>query len=273
MRKPSAPNRPIDLRRTSTWTDRFANYRHTVTDQTVKMWMEQFRQNDRDLAARILDCIDFITTDQMAAAFRSILNSLTGWHLDPRKRKGKWVFVSFSGSPGESGDNMLYQFRVANKLDHRRYDELFIYTRDLPSAKLTAEDPVVFVDDFAGTGTQACETWENTLQELLPGEPSTYLILIAASLSARDKIRASTRLTVLPHITITGKSNIFSSECIHFTQEDKDKLLGYCGIADRKYPRGYGDCGFVIVFSHRCPNNSIPILHAQNGRWNGLFPR
>jgi len=273
MRKPLPPNEPINLRRISKWTNRFANYRHSVSDHSVKMWIDQFKRKDRDLAARLLDCIDFITNDQMAAAFRSILNSLEGWHLDPRQRKGRWRFVSFSSSPGESGDNMLWQFRVANKLDHKRYNELFIYTRDLLSAGLTGDDKVVFVDDFAGTGEQACDTWSHTLQELLPEEPSTYLVLVAASQSAKDKIRSSTRLTVVPNIVITSKHNIFSKECAHFTQQDKDKVLSYCSIADKKYPKGYGDCGFVVVFAHRCPSNSIPILHTENSRWSGLFPR
>ena len=54
---------------------------------------------------------------------------------------------------------------------------------------------------------------------------------------------------------------------------EKDALLEYCKRADRKYPRGYGDCGFVLVLAHKTPNNSIPVLHANNVRWKGLFPR
>lgn len=32
-------------------------------------------------------------------------------------------------------------------------------------------------------------------------------------------------------------------------------------------------CGFVIVFAHTCPNNSIPILHVSHTKWQGLFRR
>ncbi len=34
-----------------------------------------------------------------------------------------------------------------------------------------------------------------------------------------------------------------------------------------------GDCGFVIVLAHKCPNNTIPILHARRAGWEGLFRR
>jgi hypothetical protein len=27
------------------------------------------------------------------------------------------------------------------------------------------------------------------------------------------------------------------------------------------------------VFTHNCPNNSIPILHSRRGNWVPLFPR
>ena len=47
------------------------------------------------------------------------------------KRKGRWRFAAMSGSAGESGDAMLYQFRIANGLDARGFNELFVSRSDL----------------------------------------------------------------------------------------------------------------------------------------------
>ena len=67
--------------------------------------------------------------------------------------------------------------------------------------------------------------------------------------------------------------NVFGTECEHFSGGEKDTLLRYCRRANHKYPRGYGDCGFVLVLAHKTPNNSIAVLHAHHQTWVGLFPR
>jgi len=168
---------------------------------------------------------------------------------------------------------MLHHFRVANGLNGRQYNELFIHKSALLEQRLGPEDTVVFVDDFAGTGRQACETWERSARELVPDNPRTFLVLIAVGLAARKKIEEETGLTVVSQIELNQSDNIFSPRCKHFIPMEKAAVLKYCELANRRYPRGFGDCGFVIVFSHTCPNDSIPILHAHHAKWQGLFRR
>jgi hypothetical protein len=273
MRAPKGRGAPIDFRRVSDWVRRFEGYRYLVSEEKIHLWLKQFKARDRDLAARVLDCVEFISTAQVAAAFRAVLASLDGWHIDPGRRRGKWRFVSFSTSPGESGDLMLWHFRTANRLGLRKYNNMFPYLRDLLSEGLTAEDTVVFVDDFSGTGSQVCDKWNSTIQELLPEGPHAFLVLAAATTKARDKIRDETDISVAPHQIFSSGNNLFSEECTHFQEDEKKTILAYCRRAEPGREMGFGDSGFVIVFAHRSPNNSIPILHAQNSRWQGVFPR
>ncbi len=244
-----------------------------MTENRIERWLEQFRPPHRDLAARVLDCVHFVPYEQISAAFRSLLNSLPGWSPNENERQGRWRFVAFSVSAGESGDSMLHQFRIANQLANRRHDDLFIHMRDLLRGNLGPGDSVVFVDDFAGTGNQVCEAWAKDVAELLPEGPNMYLILVAASNMARQAISQATALAITPSFELTESDNIFSDQCTHFDLREKAALLEYCKKADRHLPKGYGDCGFVIVFAHRCPNNTVPILHADHSRWMGLFRR
>jgi len=234
--------------------------------------LDRFTQQDRDLAARILDAVDFITPHDLDHALRVALGNLAqfGWRLVGRR--GRWRFVPFTKRTAESGDAVLYHFRVANRLTRARYDDLFIHKRDLLEQNLGPEDTVVFVDDISGTGEQATENWK-VLKELLPRSPRLFLILVVTSTAARTRIQEETKLQVLHHIELTDADSVFSQQCAHFTQPEKDSVLRYCGRADRLNPRGWGECGFVVVFAHRCPNNSIPILHSNNPRWVGLFER
>ncbi len=272
MKEPLPRGTAVDARRMRSWLDIFTGYRHTVNEARIDRWLGQFDDADRDLASRVLDSVDFISAGQITQGFRATLQGLPGWSANEGERQGRWRFVALSASAGESGDSMLHRFRVANNLTGRQYTDLFVHKRDLLGERLGSQDIVVFVDDFAGTGNQVSEHWPE-LAELLPGSPTVYLALIAATRDARERIEAQTRMAVVPHIELTAQDNIFGEACHHFTAPERDVLLRYCTTANARSPRGFGDSGLVTVLAHTCPNNSIPILHASHPQWEGLFRR
>jgi hypothetical protein len=287
MKRPSAPGTPIDAKRYKRWIDRFGSYREGIINVTIDSWLKQFASRDRDLAARVLDSVDFYGQSQILKAYRESLDSLVqhGWHKDPTTRKGKWRFAAMSRSAGESGDAMLYQFRLANGLDGKNFNEVFVSLSDLFRLPMLSEDNphrlgpddvVVLLDDFSGTGKQVCDAWNDPVTSfgpLLAGVGKVYLILIAASRAARLKISSETLISPMPVHELHESDNVFSDQCRHFTDTDKVRLLHYGKIASKPKPKGFGDCGFVVVFQHRPPNNSIPILWADHSKWAGLFPR
>jgi hypothetical protein len=180
---------------------------------------------------------------------------------------------------------MLYQFRLANGLDGRGFNELFVSLSDLfrlpmlpedDPNRIGADDVVVLLDDFSGTGKQVCDAWNDPVTSfgpLLAGVGRVYLILVAASNAARQRIASETSITTMPAHELRDSDNVFSDQCRHFTNTDRARLLHYGRIASASKPRGFGNCGFVVVFQHRPPNNSLPILWADHERWTGIFPR
>jgi hypothetical protein len=285
MKRPSAPGTPIDAKRYKRWIDRFGSYREGIINVTIESWLNQFDTGDQDLAARVLDVVDYYSQSQIYAAFRETLAALPGWNESFSKRTGNWRFAAMSSSAGESGDAMLHHFRIANKLDPKRFDELFVSRSELfrqpmlpegDSRKLGEDDVVVLLDDFSGTGDQVCNAWNDPVTSfcaLLTGVGKIYLILVAASKAARQRISKETALCPMSAHELHESDSVFSEQCRHFTKLDQARLLHYGQIADKNNPKGYGNCGFVVVFQHRPPNNSIPILHADHSKWTGLFPR
>jgi hypothetical protein len=272
MKAPHERRAAVDGQRIRAWVDDFAGYRYPVTEGRVERWLTQFDGAHHDVAARVLDAVDFIGQDQIAAIFRRILAMLPGWSRNRRKRRGTWRFAPFSGSTGESGDSMLHCFRVANDLDSRMHDNLFIHRSEIVAARLTPADTLVLVDDFSGTGQQACGSWE-MFQELLGGGPRVYLLLVSAAVDALHQIKSRTGLRAVCGHQLTDEDNIFHACCTHFNATEKDALLAYCQRADPSHPRGHGNCGFLVVFAHRCPNNTIPVLNVTSAQWEGLFRR
>ena len=213
MKTPAERNTPIDLKRIRRWATDFSAYRHSIGDERIREWIQQFDAEDQDVAARVLDCVDFFSHDQIAAAFRSVLAGMDGWNLDPQKRRGQWRFIPYSASAGESGDSMMHKFRHANNLAGRKYDNLFIYRSDILREGLGREDTVVLVDDFVGTGDQACDSWSKQYGELLAEVGCAYLVVVAACELGVQRVAGETDLQVVPHFSLTEADNIFANRC------------------------------------------------------------
>ena len=169
---------------------------------------------------------------------------------------------------------MLDKFRHANNLKGKEFNELFIGRSDILREGLNGDDTVVLVDDFVGTGTQACDYWNELYGEILANVGRVYLVVVAACAAAIQRVADETDIEVVPHHHLTSQDDLFSNTCTVITQGEKDTVLRYCTLADPKQPKGFGECGLLVVFAHGCPNNSIPILHAsRSAHWEGLFRR
>jgi hypothetical protein len=272
MKQPSTRGAPATIGRFEQWLSEFSGYTVQVTRRKIELWLEQFTSDDQDVAARLLDAVQFFGNEHIRAQLKAGLASLNGWDLDPVKRKGRWVFTAFSGSPGESGDSMVHQFRLANGLSLRKYNNLFVHRSELVSLKLGPDDTVVLIDDFSGTGRQAVDAWP-TYEELLSQQPTIYLLLVAATTAAIDVVTTNTDLQISAGTVLGKEANFFSAACKHFNADEKQAVERYCRKVDRHRPKGSGDAGLLVVFAHRCPNNTLPILHTSAANWHALFPR
>ena len=90
---PGRPGTPLDADRFALWLDKFAGYRTHISKPRLTKWLNQFTASDRDLAARLLDAVEFFREDHLTDAYRSVLGSLPGWSKQATQREGRWRFV------------------------------------------------------------------------------------------------------------------------------------------------------------------------------------
>jgi hypothetical protein len=273
IESPQPRGTSIDAQRRRRWTHNFSTYRYQVSEQSVRDWIEQFANDHRDVAARLLDVVDFYSIDRISGAFRAALAALPGWDRREQQRTGKWRFAGLSRSAGESADAMMHRFRVANGLDGKNFNHLFIHPSQILLEKLGTDDTLVLIDDFVGTGDSVCSAWKESFAELVPGIGKVYLVVVAAIVRGRVRVGEETSITCVPGQELTNADNFFAAQCDAFTNAEKEAIFKYCQKAHKKEPKGYKDCGLVVIFQHRCPNNTLPIFYVENNRWTGLFPR
>jgi hypothetical protein len=271
MKRPHPRGTQISPQRTAAWLEAFRFYRHPRDGAAILRWLNRFSRADRDLAARVLDCVQVVSEQETLRGYRNALQQLEGWSRDSALRNGRWFFVGF-GRAGESGQAMVRCFREANQLTSAAYDELFCSATELPSKRITAKDHIVFIDDFSGSGRQVCTMWP-VLQELIASDATCHLVLTSATRTAMSRIVTLVNMALTVHIVLEEDDNLFNPRCKHFSNEEKALVERYGKRADKKSPRGFGDCGLLFVLSHKTPNNTIPILHAYHNGWKRLFPR
>lgn len=253
------------------WVRNFRHYRNPPDQERIESWIRQFDVQHYDLAMRLLDIVQVVSDQDVLLGYRDFLRNAQGWDRNRNSRSGRWYFVGFGG-PGESGPAMVRLFREANQLNATMFDQDFVTLRDLPSLALTAEDTVVFIDDIAGSGDQACKLWP-TVQELIASEAKAILLLTAVTYRALERIAEETELSVNYRDNLGPDSDLFHQDCNSFDAGEKTALEGYCKKADSKNPKGYGECGLFYVLAHKTPNNCIPLIHVHNDNWQGILPR
>ena len=253
------------------WLKRFSCYRLPPTRETLLRWLERFDYEHLSIAHRILDQVVVVSELEIQQGYRRGLGSLDGWSKSAANRSNRWFFVGVGGA-GESGPAMLRSFREANGLTSEVWNKFFVTQVELPRLRLSARDNLVFVDDFAGTGSQVVRYWP-TLQELVASEVKCYLLLTAITEWAKQTLERETEIQVRADRILGMEWNVYTKECGIFSEEEWSVMDDYGTIAWANCPRGFGGCGLCFVLSHKTPNNSIPILHANHEGWIGVFPR
>ena len=205
----------IDMKRRRRWIGNFSTYRHQVSDQSITDGLSSLRMLTGMSPARLLDVVDFYSMDRIQG-FQNSFAALPGWHATAAQRHGRWRFAGLSRSAGESADAMMHRFRLANGLDAKKYNDLFIHPSQILLEKLGPDDTLVFIDDFVGTGNSVCRAWEESFAELVSDIGRVFLVVVAAIEEGRKKVADKTSLTCVAGHELTERDEFFRRKMRNF---------------------------------------------------------
>ncbi len=194
------------------------------------------------------------------------------------------------GNPSESGSHLLYYFRQENTLKKEYFlipHELFEPGRgSAPRLRYPDVQRYVFLDDFAGSGSQAEEYSKHILEDLYRAQSTAtieccYFPLVACT-AALQHIRAYTKFTRVETILELDESYMaFGAQSRYFRSPPsglaldtaRDIFEHYGFLLWRNHPLGWRDGQLLLGFHHNTPDNTITAFWHDESTWQPVFRR
>lgn len=247
--------------------ERFGDH-EGMSDARVLTWLAQFEDSHIPLALRILQRMKYYNTLNLKTLSRQLVHALLE---DLPAEEYPTIALVPVGAAGSGAAIVARWAREAVRGTRIRLVQML----DLARAKKGDFNAIAFLDDFSGTGDTITDWWQGVEPLVLPLDARVVVSLIVLNYRARASLESfATRVIHVEELD--EAADIFDVACAEFDDTEKGLLLEYSKKTgcDKKYLRGYGDCGLTISFRHGCPNNSIPALWYSNQKgWKGLFVR
>lgn len=270
-------------------------------------WLSNFSTAERPYALVLLSRFTFFADHLVDQLFRSAFQNLSNMLFAdewPEFDEVRHTWSDFCSralitivqgetpNPSDSGWLFARKARQAVGIDQNQLFE----PRDVV-AKLTAgfDGPVVFVDDFVGSGEQFLSTWAR--EYVHPGQSTSFQELARFSAANFYYCNAMTteygmkRINRLaPDVTISA-GNIIPER---YSLADRDSLLWPKSIRDDGIAiveavgrrlgydaddggeedwRGFHGLGLALAFQHSVPDANLPLFFTERNGWKPLVRR
>lgn len=283
--------------------ERFRYYRETqiwplAKDLNYEQWLENFSDDEKDIAKRILDFFIYIPDGFINHMLATVLGKcghvfkklLGSWSDDDFKYNCWYSFI-----PGEemkpTDSGYLFNRKLRDKIlipEKQILDFQSLYLKLYNEHNLN----VILVDDFVGSGNQTIVAWRHkypygSLQDIVKvnNHQVIYAPLIVNKIGY-DCIKAYCEDLCLVYIYLLGEDySLFNKDCPCWNGDfdffrkgtkliyEKSKTLGIpsTGGEDVIDLKGYREQGLAIAFEHGIPDACPPFFYWETMYWKPLM--
>ncbi len=265
-------------------------------------WLSNFRDSEMDHAVHLLGAFLYyshaLVEELFKAAFQK-LSSRIGCSDKPYEQsQAHWnqfrrnIIVTYvtGKRPSETDSGYIFA-RLARQALGIPENQIMSPIHALEALISDSPRPVIFVDDFVGSGDQCISTWHREMK-LSDGTVTSFAKCSAAistsffycpvvcTETGRQKIaRLCSQLQLCPAHCLPNRYSVISENSIVWPERLRasahDFLLTTsrrAGIARGRWA-GYRNLGLALAFEHCVPNATLPLFyHEQNG-WHPLVRR
>jgi len=271
-----------------------------------KQWLANFLPSEKDHALALLDAFTFFnaatTTKLFTAAFKGIAAELVADEVGYSSKRNKWTAfldrVIITHPTGEA-PNTTDSGHAFARLARQKFgvEETHTLTPELAivASQRMVDAPVVFVDDFGGSGDQFLKTWRRKYR-VSAGEVLSFAELAATNLGAqyiycpavttscavRRIAQEAPEVRVVASHVLPEQASVIHPDNPMIPDELKPDLMRVIIDASHRAgvepshavgPFGYFRLGLAIAFEHSVPDATLPIFWKPAPAWTPLYRR
>lgn len=279
--------------------DSFSRFRDRLGE-----WLRQIEDDEqRKVMFRLLPHIFFVGREQFASLFRTAYRDVaTRWLVDQaaidillpdagkkvaNAMRSTWFcpltdsmrINSFLKVNDEGGHAVRPDWRSLAKLgDIGAAEQIGKIQKFVEQEKIKR---LVLIEDFVGSGSQMVEAVKFALAAL-PDMPILVVPLVCCPVGERvgrglaegnHNLVFEPVLTLPQHIFLREEPHSDEAEAFAKARPLLKEFAYRYGHSHFEFPYGFEGTGGLVVLHTNCPDNTIPLLHADGEEWNALFPR
>ena len=262
-------------------------------------WLKNFTEDETPLALHLLNAFQFFSEDLTRAMFDAALHAISGDLVTKHGPASQSVWRSFidqvlvapveGEDPNPTDSGYGFARRARQYIDEKRIGR----PMEIVARLISTDAPVVFVDDFVGSGNQFIETWERqysagtttvSLQNIakVRNGPFYYCPLICTEYGA-DRIRKRCpEVRLLPAHLIAARDGALSpdsrlwptglhSNAVEFIHRASQRA-GIPLVGKDRWD-GYHGLGLALAFAHSVPDATLPLFDWEKNGWHPLIRR
>jgi len=270
-------------------------------------WLKNFDVSDQPLAAVLLDNFTFygdeLTNRLLVGSYSSLADGMPKGPAAPDRATligalPSAVFTRVEGEdprPTDSGNLFCRKARQVLRIS----DDRFLEPTDALGAAMRGT-PVIFLDDFVGSGDQFIKTWKRAyrpnaaptcFRDAMQAAPFTaiYVTLVATEYGL-TQIRAAAPRVAVTVAHVLDETSTVRGLTTHPSFAISDLQDAVAKFLDKYVPRlqpppdisqsatyiryGYKSRGLMFSFEHSVPDATLPIFWSPGDRdWNPLVER
>lgn len=270
-----------------------------------KGWLNNFSDpKEQEIACHILDFFIFYPRNMVNEMLRKVVghtgyifaSHFSDWTFDDFKTRCIYSFIpGETVNPTDSGHTYVRKLRNSLGIpENRIIDNKSLYAILERNINL----PVIFVDDFVGSGAQCDKAWNDnrggyrgyTLKDiaLAYGHKFVYAPLIVNNIGYERITNKCIGLELVTNHILDGKYNLFKSECICWKGDNDLYNKGVKLILDKSFElgipftngdsvidvRGFGEQGLALAFDDDgVPDAIPPIFYWSSDNWTPLIKK
>lgn len=246
-------------------------FNHDVSELDILKWLDNFSEGDANKALRVLSFLDYYSFGRIVSCLQSTFQILHQQYLN------KKILIWPIGDSGKSGKYVAYYAKKVIDIIDREH---FAILQSIDGVdKLSSDYIFVYLDDFAGSGNTFIE---NRIEAMPANVEECYVTIAYMEQAAHEMEKLNIQIFGDLHKPcFAERGSVFGYP------PNMIKMRKFCfSYGNMLYPLdrvkskrsnigpfGYKNGQALVAFEYSTPNNTLPIIWANNNNWYPLFPR